>query len=159
MGTARVREWGLRDRHDRGIGHALCEVWSPAHGRWLLLDPGRGVAAIGPGDEPLGVRELVDGVAGGRSGTVRLKPLGAAPVEAEGALASDELLLHPDRVWFLLAGYQPLRADRILRHCPPMPLVVGHALTLLAGSHPRYLVYHPRPDARRPRRSGATEWS
>ncbi len=144
-----VREWGMSTASER-IGHSLCEVWSPEEGRWLLIDPGRGLwASRADSGAPIGVSELADLVANARTGSVRLVPFGESFCESDGALPTAALYLNPNRVFCLLGRYQPFKADRFLRLSPPLPLAVAHGLSLLGGAHPRYLVYDP---ARRGRR-------
>jgi hypothetical protein len=136
----RVREWAMRsDRH----GHAFCEVYSPSHGRWLILDPSNAACVLDDSGAPVGVLEILESRRHHRHTTLAVEPLPGVADPSHGGSWKALDYLRGDVAYRLIARNCMFDQDCLLRFAERVPLVFLHAALLVTGRYQRYWSYEP----------------
>lgn len=138
-----AREWGLCARFESHVlGHALAEIFSGRHGKWVFIDPLFSVWASRRGaSAPLAVTEMVDLVSAGRPADIVIELIDAEGKPGEKRNTYVERYFNPDHAFFLLTNNDVFKQDTYLRWAKLVPLPIVHAVMLLSGDYQRFHVY------------------
>jgi hypothetical protein len=135
-----AREWGLCDGFTTmNFGHCFNEVFSREHGKWVLIDPFLSLWAASD-NVPLGVTEVVDKVAAGRSGEIQFNLIDDG-LQTLASRCIPEYYLGTGNLFFLTGNYNVFEEDRMLRTFGWLPTSLLHSALLLLGRYHQFWLY------------------